>query len=156
MQTEEPNVLRVERRFFNALIDENSADLDQLLSDNFLLIDVLSGAEINKSALLAAVSSDQLKFEIIDLLDSHIRFYNGTAVVTGTTKMNGRFADVPFRIFSRYTHVYSKQQDEWHLVVAQGTPESLLAVPASHTARYLREVLRPSQAAEAIRAVAGI
>ncbi|HEY5401950.1 MAG TPA: nuclear transport factor 2 family protein, partial [Pyrinomonadaceae bacterium] len=79
MQTEEPNVLRVERRFFNALIDENSADLDQLLSDNFLLIDVLSGAEINKSALLAAVSSDQLKFEIIDLLDSHIRFYNGTA-----------------------------------------------------------------------------
>jgi len=121
MQIEEPNVLRVELRFFNALIDENSADLDQLLSDNFLLIDVLSGAEINKSALLAAVSSDQLKFEIIDLLDSHIRFYNGTAVVTGTTKMNGRFADVPFRIFSRYTHVYSKQQDEWHLVVAQGT-----------------------------------
>jgi ketosteroid isomerase-like protein len=121
MQTEEPNVLRVERRFFNALIEENSADLDQLLSEDFLLIDVLSGAEINKSTLLAAVSSDQLKFDNINPLDSHIRFYNGTAVVTGTTKMNGRFADAPFGIFSRYTHVYSKQQDEWHLVAAQGT-----------------------------------
>src|SRR4029079_4100918 len=42
--------------------------------------------------------------------------------------------------------------DQGGMVVAQGAPESLLAVPASHTARYLREVLRPSQAAEAIRA----
>ena len=121
MNTKEPNVLKVERKFFNALIDGNSADLDQLLSDDFLLIDVLSGAEINKSTLLAAVSSDQLKFDNINLLDSHIRFYNGIAVVTGTTKMRGIFADSPFAVFSRYTHVYSKQQDEWQLVVAQGT-----------------------------------
>ncbi len=46
--------------------------------------------------------------------------------------------------------------DQGGLVVAQGTPESILEVSASHTARYLREVLRPSQATEAIRAVAGI
>lgn len=121
MQTEEPKVLRVERRFFNALIEENSADLDQLLSDDFLLIDVLSGAEIDKATLLAAVSSDQLNFEKIDLLDSRIRFYDGTAVVTGRTRMNGRFADSQFAVFSRYTHVYWKQRDCWCLVAAQGT-----------------------------------
>jgi hypothetical protein len=121
MQTEESNVLREERRFFNALIEENSADLDQLLSDNFLLIDVLSGAEINKATLLAAVSSDQLNFEKIDLLDSHIRFYDGTAVVTGRTRMNGRFADSHFAVLSRYTHVYLKQRGAWRLVAAQGT-----------------------------------
>src|SRR6185436_18722570 len=32
--------------------------------------------------------------------------------------------------------------DQGGMVVAQGTPEAVLAVPASHTARYLREVLR--------------
>lgn len=121
MHSGEPNVLKVERKFFDALIEGNSADLDRLLSDDFLLIDVLTGAEINKSTLLVAVSSDQLKFENINPLDSHIRFYNGIAVVTGTTKMKGLFADSPFALFSRYTHVYSKQQDQWHLVVAQGT-----------------------------------
>jgi len=57
MQTEEPNVLKVERRYFNALIEGNSADVDRLLSDDFLLIDVLSGSEITKSTLLLAVSS---------------------------------------------------------------------------------------------------
>ena len=46
--------------------------------------------------------------------------------------------------------------DRGGMVVAQGTPESILEVPASHTARYLRPVLRPSQAPEPFRAVAGI
>jgi len=121
MQSEEPNVLKVERKYFNALIEGNSAGLDKLLSDDFLLIDVLSGSEITKATLLAAVSSGQLKFENIESIDARLRSYQCTVVVTGTTKMSGRFADAPFVLFSRYTHVYSKQEDEWHLVTAQGT-----------------------------------
>jgi hypothetical protein len=121
MQSEEPNVLKVERKYFNALIEGNSAGLDKLLSDDFLLIDVLSGSEITKSTLLAAVSAGQLKFENIESIDARLRSYHCTVVVTGTTKMSGRFADAPFVLFSRYTHVYSKQEDEWHLVTAQGT-----------------------------------
>lgn len=121
MQIEERNVLKAERKFFNALIEGNPADLNQLLSDDFVLIDVLSGSEIAKSTLLAAVSSGQLKFGSIESRDSHIRFYDGMALVTGTTRMDGRFMDTSFALFSRYTHFYSKQLDEWHLVAAQGT-----------------------------------
>jgi ketosteroid isomerase-like protein len=121
MQTEEPNVFKVERKFFNALIEGNTAELEQLLSDDFLLVDVLSGSEISKWKLLLAMSSGQLKFENIDSIDAHLRYYPCTAVVTGSTRMSGRFADAPFVLFSRYTHVYSKQQDEWQLVAAQGT-----------------------------------
>ena len=44
MQIEERHVLKAERKFFNALIEGNPADLNQLLSDDFVLIDVLSGA----------------------------------------------------------------------------------------------------------------
>lgn len=121
MQTEEPNVLKAERKFFNALIEGNPADLNQLLSDDFVLIDVLSGSEITKSTLLAAISSGQLRFGNIESRDSHIRFYDDTALVTGITRMDGRFVDTSFALFSRYTHFYSKQRDEWHLVAAQGT-----------------------------------
>ena len=121
MQIEEPNVLQVERKFFSALIEGNSTTLDHLLSHDFLLIDVLTGAEITKETLLAALSSGQLKFENIDPIESRMRRYHCAAVVTGTTRKNGRFADAPFVLFSRYTHVYSQQQDGWHLVSAQGT-----------------------------------
>ena len=121
MQTEEPNVLQVERKFFSALVEGNSTDLDHLLSDDFLLIEVLTGAEITKGTLLAALSSGQLKFEEINPIESHTRLYRRAAVVTGTTRMNGRFAGALFVLLSRYTHVYSHQENEWHLVSAQGT-----------------------------------
>lgn len=121
MQIQEPNVLKVDRKFFRGLIEGNSLDLDHLLSDDFLLIEVLSGAEIAKGTLLAALSSGELKFENIDPIESRVRLYHRAAVVTGTTRMTGRFADAPFVLFSRYTHIYYQQQDEWHLVSAQGT-----------------------------------
>lgn len=121
MQLKEPNVLQVERKFFSALIEGNSTDLDHLLSDDFLLIEALSGAEIAKGTLLDALSSGELKFENINPIESRVRLHHRAAVVTGTTRMNGRFAAAPFVLFSRYTHVYAQQQDEWHLVSAQGT-----------------------------------
>ena len=121
MQTEEPDALIAERKFFNALIESQVVRLDELLTDDFLLIDALSGAEITKPALLGVLSSGQLKFEKIDVLDSRVRSYDVTAVVTGRTQMHGRFGEAAFTISSRYTHVYTKRRDEWRLVTAQGT-----------------------------------
>ena len=121
MQTEEPDALIAERKFFNALIESQVVRLDELLTDDFLLIDALSGAEITKPALLGVLSSGQLKFEKIDVLDSRVRSYDVTAVVTGRTQMHGRFGEAVFTISSRYTHVYKKRRDEWRLVTAQGT-----------------------------------
>src|SRR4030095_3496634 len=49
--------------------------------------------------------------------------------------------------------------DQGGLVVAQGTPESILEVPSSHTARYLKGVLGSSHSAEGpqtFKAVAGM
>jgi excinuclease ABC subunit A len=48
--------------------------------------------------------------------------------------------------------------DRGGMVVAQGTPEAILEVPDSHTARYLRTVLGQSLSPEELRprAVAGV
>jgi Domain of unknown function (DUF4440) len=120
MQIQEPDVLSLERRFFNGLI-ANVAIVEDLLSDDSLLVDVLSGSEVTKSELITVLRSGQLKFEEIKQLGSRVRFYEGTALVTGSTEMSGRFGDYPFSIFSRYTHVYVRSRDRWHLVSAQGT-----------------------------------
>lgn len=120
MQIEERDVLSLERRFFNGLIANVDA-VEDLMSDDSLLIDVLSGSEVTKSELITVLRSDQLKFEKIKPLDSRVRFYEGTALVTGSTEMNGRFGDDPFSVVSRYTHVYVRSRERWHLVSAQGT-----------------------------------
>jgi len=119
--SEESEVLTAEREFFVRVVEGSVETIDQLLADDFTLIDALSGSLVAKAALLAALKSGQLKFEVIEPTDFHLRLYQGTAVVTGRTKMRGQFGETPFAVHSRYTHVYVQRQGQWRLVAAQGT-----------------------------------
>jgi len=118
---DESSPLQAEQQFFAALIRADVKGLDSILGEDFLLIDVMTGSEITKSALLAVVGSGQLKFDAIEQLESRLRMYGETAVVTGRTQMSGRFDERSFTASSRYTHVYVKDQSHWQLVSAQGT-----------------------------------
>ena len=118
---EQPGPLVAERRFFNALIQGDTQALNRLLADDFIMIEVLGGSEITRSTLLAVLESGQLKFEAIDTADASVRVYPGVAVVNGRTKMSGQYEEASFTVVSRYTHVYTWQQEQWRLVAAQGT-----------------------------------
>ena len=113
--------LVVDRLFFTSLTDANLLALDQILAGDFILIDVMSGSEVTKSSLLAAIGSGQVRFESIEPGDNLVRLYETTAVVTGRTRIKGRFGGAPFAASSRYSHVFVMQQGEWRLVAAQGT-----------------------------------
>jgi Domain of unknown function (DUF4440) len=114
--------LAAERAFFAALISANLDSLDFLLTDDFLLIDVLSGSEITKPMLLAALGSSQVKFDAIEPVESRVRVYaTTTAVVTGRTELRGRVGEAAFTASSRYTHVFVMQGGGWVLASAQGT-----------------------------------
>jgi Domain of unknown function (DUF4440) len=116
------NLQEVELQFFSSLIQSDHDALDRILTDDFILIDVLRGAEIDKTALLEVIRSGQLKFEAIEPSEVRLRLYRAAAIVTGHTYMCGRFGDVPFTAHSRYTHFYIQQEAEWRLASAQGTP----------------------------------
>jgi ketosteroid isomerase-like protein len=117
----------VDRRFFAALIAGEVETLKQILADDFILVDIMSGGEVDRPALLAVVGSGQLRFHRIDPVECRVRHYPpGTAVVNGRTEMSGEFAGAPFAASSRYTHVYVRLEDDdddggWRLVAAQGT-----------------------------------
>jgi hypothetical protein len=117
-----PDPLAADRAFFTALISANLNSLDSLLVEDFLLIDVLTGSEITKPMLLAAVGSSQVKFDAIEPVESRLRiFATNTAVVTGRTEMRGRIGEAAFTASSRYTHVFVAQDGHWALASAQGT-----------------------------------
>ena len=117
----ESDPLAVDHQFFGALVAGSLESLDELLAEDFVLIDVLSGSDISKAALLAAAGSEPIKFDAIQPLEARVRRYGDTAVITGRTRMNGKFQGSPFEASSRYTHVYVEQQGRWRLVSAQGT-----------------------------------
>jgi hypothetical protein len=118
---DELDPLVTDRQFFSALVDGSVKNLDQILADDFVLIEVMGGSEVSKSSLLGVIESGQLKFEAIEPADRRVRLYRTIAVVTGRTQMRTRLGETLFAIESRYTHVYVEQEGRWRLVAAQGT-----------------------------------
>jgi ketosteroid isomerase-like protein len=115
-------VLAAEDMFFQALLTSDGVRLDAVVTPDFLLIDVLSGSEIARAVLVDLVGSGQLKFDAVERLDARVRLFGEAAVVTGQTRMRGRFGDQTFAAHSRYTHVYVRRGGAWQLASAQGTP----------------------------------
>jgi ketosteroid isomerase-like protein len=116
------DILAVEDQFFSALLHADGETLRALLTPDFVLVDVMTGSEIPASALVDVVGAGQLRFEVIERLESRVRRYGSAAVVTGRTRMRGRYGDQPFGAHSRYTHVYVRRASGWKLASAQGTP----------------------------------
>lgn len=114
--------LEIDRRFFAALTSQGSKTLEEILTDDFVLIDVMTGSEVIKPALIAAIESAQLVFERIEPFESRMRQFGETAVITGRTEIAGQYGGIPFAVRSRYTHVFFKRKGMWVLVSAQGTP----------------------------------
>jgi ketosteroid isomerase-like protein len=118
------NTMRVEdadQSFFTALRAADGAALGALLTDDFVLIDVMRGGEVPRADLIGAVAAGQLRFDAIDLVASRVRRYGNTAIVTGETRMRGRFGDAGWSAHSRYAHVYMELDGRWRLASAQGT-----------------------------------
>jgi ketosteroid isomerase-like protein len=118
------DILAADDRFFAALLRADSDALDRLLADDFLLIDVNSGSEVPKALFVPAVGSGQLTFEAIeaDGPTRRVRCYGQAAVVTGRTRMRGRYVGEVWTAHSRYTHVFVEEQGSWRMASAQGTP----------------------------------
>ena len=119
MSEQSPDAL--EHEFFTALINADATTLSQVLADDFLLIDVMTGSEIPRSALLEVVETRQLRFERIDRSEHRVRVYETTAIITGRTEMRGSFGEQTFQTSSRYTHVFVEKDGPWRMVTAQGT-----------------------------------
>jgi hypothetical protein len=120
--TQQHGVLAAEDRFFDALLEGRGDALRDILTPDFVLIDVMTGSEIPGAALVDLVGGGRLVFEVIERIDSRVRTYGSAGVVTGQTRMRGRYQDQPFAAHSRYTHVYVGADSGWRLASAQGTP----------------------------------
>ncbi|HEX5436939.1 MAG TPA: nuclear transport factor 2 family protein [Gemmatimonadaceae bacterium] len=109
------------REFVTALMAGDAVALRRVLSEDFTLIDVMTGTEVPGAVLSELVGSGRLAFDSIEATVSRVRLYQATAVVTGQSRMFGRMGDARFFSNTRYTNVYVEQGGRWRLVSAQGT-----------------------------------
>ena len=112
---QEREVLEVARAKFKWIVNKNIDSLDFVLDDRLTYIHS-NGWVQTKKELISDLLSGKLTYDKIDIIESSVRLYPKSAVVTGKGRfvatMNG--ATNTFEL--SYTETYVLQKREWKLV----------------------------------------
>src|SRR5438270_1599757 len=95
-------LLKVERDFAKAVLNNDADTIDKFLTDDWAIVDA-DGAIIDKARFLGAIKSGTLVHEEMELDDMTVRLHGESAVVTTITSTKGKFAGQEFATQERAT-----------------------------------------------------
>ncbi|MES2317002.1 MAG: nuclear transport factor 2 family protein [Pseudomonadota bacterium] len=81
-----------------------------------------NGAISDSAGFLAFIASPKLVIDPYKVEDLDIRLYGDVALVTGRTRMTGRYDGNAFKSHYRYTDVYVQRDGQWRVTSVQITP----------------------------------
>ena len=105
---------------FHAMTNVDLRALDTLLAEE-LTYTHTTGEVDSKASLLDALRTGRLVYDSISPADVRVRVYGGSAVVTGTARVQVRANGAIQRLSLRFTEVYVRRAGRWELVVWQST-----------------------------------
>lgn len=119
-RTAESEVRLAERERFEAMLKQDVALLGTLLDDD--LTYVHSGGDLqNKAQFVELIRSKGLVYESIEPSDVQVRLHDGSAVVTGRSRMRVRNAAGMSSFGIRFTEVYVRRNGRWLLTAWEST-----------------------------------
>jgi len=113
-------ILELERKFGEAMIQNDADSVGRILSDDWIIIDP-DGSVIDKSHFLYVIKSGALRHEVMDSEDIRVRTYGDTATVTAVTHTRTKYLEKEFTTHERATDVFAKQKGRWQCVLTQLT-----------------------------------
>ena len=113
-------ILEVQRRRVEALVDADTAALDAILVDSYIDTDE-SGFRSDKSGILAALKSGDLKLDSIMLLETDVHRYGASAVLTGTSAQSGTFQGRAIAPKILFTATLVLRNRKWRAIAAHRT-----------------------------------
>ena len=116
----EKEILEVERKFGEAMIQNDAEAIGRILSDDWIIIDP-DGGVIDKSRFLDVIKSGTLKHEAMDSEDIRVRTYPNTATVTAVTHTRTKYLGKEFTTHERSTDVFVKKDERWQCVLTHLT-----------------------------------
>jgi ketosteroid isomerase-like protein len=116
----EEEILRIENELFAAIRDKDTKRLDNILAEDFVYRNPMTGEQA-KTEFLKAVNS--LPLEIISVWseDMKVNVYSEVAVMTGTQKAKVRNKDGSVETGSTaFTDIFVRRHGKWVLSLAHG------------------------------------
>lgn len=114
-EKESQAIIDLHKKKFSWLINRNYDSLQALLDDKVLYIHS-NGLTETKADLIRNLQEEVIAYTKSDVLESQVRVFGNSAVVTGKGVFIGKARGNPFELNLAYTEVYVKTGGKWKLV----------------------------------------
>ena len=115
LASSEDEIRQLEREWGDAFERGDMAALDRFMADDYILTDPLGNVR-SKAESLAALKSNEVRFESTRSDDVRVRINGDTAVVTGRSTFKGRYKGWSMAGQYQYTDVLVKRRGSWMAV----------------------------------------
>lgn len=116
-------VIEFRNRYIEAEENRDMAFLDKILADDFFALNP-QGRLLNKAQQLENLKRPDRTLKVLNPRETHVQFYgNGdVAILTEHVTVDGTDKGKPFGGEYRFLRVFAKQNGNWRVVLAQGSP----------------------------------
>jgi ketosteroid isomerase-like protein len=105
-------------RWDRAIVAKDRAAIEANMADDFRQIDGYGNVE-DKKAFVEGVVSPDLQIDPYTVEDLDVRLYGDVALLSGRTRMTGKYRGQPFTSHYRYIDVYVRRGAQWKVVSVQ-------------------------------------
>lgn len=105
-------------RWDKAIVAKDRAGIEANMAEDFRQIDGAGNIE-SKSSFIADLLSPALQIDPYTVEDFEVRLYGDAALLSGRTRMTGRYDGKPFVAHYRYIDVYVRRDGAWKIVSVQ-------------------------------------
>lgn len=117
---ETDELIAVDKRMQRAFVDKDIATLEQVFTDDYVLV-VSSGQERTKAQILKDVASDDTRWEINESSDWKIRVHGDLAIVVATLHQKGTDHGKAFDSNVKFSDTYLRDHGVWRNVHAHAS-----------------------------------
>ncbi|BBB63681.1 hypothetical protein UNDKW_5408 [Undibacterium sp. KW1] len=101
-----------------AIVRKDKVAIEANMAEDFRQIDGDGDLE-TKTSFVNGLVSDKLEIDPYKVEDFEIRLYGNVALLSGRTKMTGRYEGKPFKSHYRYIDIYAQRDGKWQIVSVQ-------------------------------------
>jgi ketosteroid isomerase-like protein len=118
----EEQIKKHEQNWAQATIKEGASAVDQYEADDIVTTDP-SGRVTDKAQDKTDLSSNDLKFQSMELSDMTVHVYGNTAVAAGTNTVKGAYKGQDISGKYRFTDTWVKRNGKWQVAASQSTKQ---------------------------------
>ena len=114
-------LMQMERNWAKAIVERDVAKIREIVAADVMLT-TPDGTVQSLDEDLAEMQSGAFTAELYDSFDMRVKLYGDCAVVTGKTKLKGKYNGEDVQEQFRWTDTFVKRKGRWQVVASQATP----------------------------------